>query len=241
MPRLDTIGSLFGHPDQPVELHRVLTFESIQIPPEEPTMPPLRLPFAMIVLLFLASADPAQAQVYKWTDANGQVHYGQKKPDDATAVQTLDITSLPPTTPTATDSAAEVARLNALSEQMARERQAAERARQEQALRNLELANRQLQNDLLNQQLQQDQDESDNTTLNDPLFYPYPYPRPYPLYPPKPYPPRPWPCEPWPACRQPTPLPPPRPEPPARPSFPSPPAPAPARITPTPKASFRDQ
>ena len=50
----------------------------------------LRLPVVMIVLLFLTSAGLAQAQVYKWTDASGQVHYGQKKPDDATSVQTLD-------------------------------------------------------------------------------------------------------------------------------------------------------
>ena len=116
-----------------------------------------RLPVAMSALLFLASASPVVAQVYKWTDASGQVHYGQKKPDDATPVQTLDLAPPPPAAPAATDSAAEIARLNALSERMARERQAAEQARQEQAIRNLELANQQLQNDLLNQQLQQQQ------------------------------------------------------------------------------------
>jgi hypothetical protein len=182
----------------------------------------LRLPFATLALLFLTSAGIAQAQVYKWTDASGQVHYGQKKPDDATPVQTLDIAPPSSVAPPATDPAAEVARINALSEQMAREREATEKARQEQAIRDLEQANRQLQNDLLNQQQQQQQqqnkDESDRVILGYPLPYPYPYPypdpypRPRPPYPPNPYPPNPYPpnpyppshrpCEPWPTCHQ---------------------------------------
>lgn len=62
-----------------------------------------RLPFATLALLFLTSAGISQAQVYKWTDASGQIHYGQKKPDDATSVQTLDIappSSVAPPPPT---------------------------------------------------------------------------------------------------------------------------------------------
>ena len=65
--------------------------EFIEIPLEEPTMNRPRLPFVITALLFLTSAGLATAQVYKWTDASGQVHYGQKKPDDAAQVQTLDI------------------------------------------------------------------------------------------------------------------------------------------------------
>jgi len=157
-------------------------FQSAWTPPEEPTMNRQWQPSAIIALLFLASVGVAQAQVYKWTDASGQVHYGQKKPEDAASVQTLDIAPPPPATPANADSAAEIARLNALSEQMASERQAAEKARQEQAIRNLEQANQQLQNDLLNQQLQQQQqekDDSDNVILGYPPIYPYPYPYPY--------------------------------------------------------------
>jgi hypothetical protein len=217
-------------------------FEFIQISPVEPTMNRPRLPVAIIAMLFFISAGMARAQVYKWTDASGQVHYGQKKPDDATQVQTLDIAPSPPAaSATNADSAAEVARLNALSEKMARERQAAEQARQEQAIRDLEQANQQLKNDLLNQQLQQqkekEKDDSDSVVFGYPPFYPYPYPRPYPSYPPKPHPPQPWPCEPWPACRQPPPPEPPRPGPLAKPNptF----QPAPARVAPTPKAFFR--
>ncbi len=207
----------------------------------------LRLPFATLALLCLTSAGISQAQVYKWTDASGQIHYGQKKPDDATSVQTLDIAPPSSVAPPATDSATEVARINALSEQMAREREAAEKARQEQAIRNLEEANQQLKNDLLNQQLQQQQnkDESDRVILGYPLPYPYPYPypdpypRPRPPYPPNnphpphPYPPSHRPCEPWPACHQsPSPSPS-RPGPltKSNPTF----QPAPVRIDPVPK------
>jgi hypothetical protein len=198
--------------------------------------------FAIIALLFLASAGIAQAQVYKWTDANGQVHYGQKKPDDADQVQTLNIAPPPPVAPvTNADPAAEIARINALSEKMARERQAAEQARQEQAIRDLEQANQQLQNDLLNQQLQQqkekEKDDSDNIILGYPPLYPDSYPRPYPPYPPKPYSPRP--CEPWPTCRQPTPPEPPRPGPQVKPKTPF--HPKPVGVAPASKSFFRGQ
>jgi hypothetical protein len=37
----------------------------------------------------------AQAQVYKWTDANGQVHYDSNPPAEGQAAQTLDIQSQP--------------------------------------------------------------------------------------------------------------------------------------------------
>ena len=189
-------------------------------------------------------------QIYKWTDASGQVHYGEKKPDDAAQVQTLDIAPSPPPpgSPSATDSTAEIARINALSDQMARERQAAEQARQDQAIRDLEQENRELQNALLNQQLQQQQqqDDSDSIIIGGPS-YPYPpYPPyspgpPYPPYPPKPpHPPGPpWPCQPGLVCGKPAPPVPP-PVPPKPLAKPNPPfKPAPVGIAPETQGGFR--
>ena len=53
---------------------------------------------ALYFVLALALSPIAQAQVYKWTDANGQVHYDSKPPAEGSAAQTLDIRSQP--TPT---------------------------------------------------------------------------------------------------------------------------------------------
>ena len=210
---------------------------------------PLVLSLSTAILLALPTTVPAQQQVYKWTDASGRVHYGERKPENAERVQTLDIPPLSPVDPAiADDSAAEIARINALSEQMASEREAAEKARQEQALRNLELKNQQLKNSLLNQQLeQQQQSDDDNTVISyPPPYYPsypypsYPYPSPYPPYPPSPPKlPRPWPCQSGPDCRQP---PPPEPAPrPHRPlAKPNPPFnPAPVGISPSSKGVFK--
>ena len=195
-----------------------------------------------IILLASPAIAPAQQPVYKWTDASGQVHYGEKKPESAAQVQTLDIAPSPPAGPASTDSTAEIARINALSEQMASEREAAEKARQEQALRNLELKNQELQNSLLNQQLEQQQQSDDNSTVigYPPPYYPaYPYPPPYPPYPSyPPKPPRPWPCQTGSGCQQPPPEPPPRPHRPL--AKPNPPFnPAPAGIAPPSKGVFR--
>ena len=50
----------------------------------------------MLYLILVLTLGPmAQAQVYKWTDANGQVHYDSKPPTDGQAAQTLDIRSQP--------------------------------------------------------------------------------------------------------------------------------------------------
>jgi len=43
----------------------------------------------------VALGPAAQAQVYKWTDANGQVHYDNKPPAEGQTTQTLDIHSQP--------------------------------------------------------------------------------------------------------------------------------------------------
>lgn len=46
--------------------------------------------------LALMAAMPGWAQVYKWTDAEGQVHYGNRPPpSDGRSPQTLDISSKP--------------------------------------------------------------------------------------------------------------------------------------------------
>ncbi len=186
----------------------------------------------------------AQAQqVYKWTDASGRVHYSQKKPEDAAGVSAIELAPAPPADPPRADADAEIARLNALSDQMARERQAAEQARQEQAIRDLEHQNKLLENNLLNQKIQQQQrDESDKERII--IGYPPVYPDPYFPYPPGLPPPPRRPCQPWPECRHPSPLPPPAPppalappEPLARPTPPS--RPAPAGLAPESQGVFR--
>ncbi|MFZ4790710.1 MAG: DUF4124 domain-containing protein [Candidatus Competibacteraceae bacterium] len=163
--------------------------------------------------------------VYKWTDPAGRVHYGQQKPEGAAQIQTIDIAPPPPpTAPGNTDAAAEIVRINALAEQMARERLATEQTRQEQAIRDLEQQNQQLQNDLLKQQQQPSQSNNGNDLLlgSSPYDH-YPYSNPDPSYPPRP--PHGPPCQPWPDCHQHRPIlppepirPPPRPNPPFRPS-----------------------
>lgn len=204
--------------------------------------------FMTIVLALMALSGITNAQdVYKWTDASGQVHYSQKKPETTEQVQTLDIPLPPPADSSSADVDAEVARLNALSEQMARERKEAEKARQEQAIRALEQKNKALENALLKQKLEQQQPNDDNSdrsiTGYPPVYsYPYPYPPYYsPSYPPfyRPGPPRPphhhRPCQP-PGCQQ--------SEPPSKPApplaKPNPPfRPPPAGLAPTTPGVFR--
>lgn len=169
--------------------------------------------------LFLAAvAGAASAQpVYKWTDANGQVHYGQNKPADAAQVQAVEITA--PPTSSAASATDEAARLNAISDQMANERHALETARQEQARRALEQRNMALQNTLLQQQVEEQKRQQ---SAPPPPSMVLPFYSPEPQLPP--------PCQPWPACRShllPPPLPPPMPVPPPKPR-------PPVRINPQP-------
>lgn len=212
-----------------------------------PAKPDCPLPLVCVVALLLLAPAPITAQqIYKWTDANGQVHYGTNKPEGVDTVQTLDIAPSP-SAATRSDSDAEIARLNALAEQMARERQTAEQARREQATRDLERRNQELQNELLRRQLEQQREETrERIVIGYPPYVPlYPSYPPYPPYPPyRPYPPYPLPphsgppCQPWPACRHLTPpAPPPRAGPLAKPNPPF--QPAPAGIAPRPQAVFR--
>jgi hypothetical protein len=205
--------------------------------------PPLRVCIA--ALLLMAPALATTQTVYTWTDANGQVHYSQRKPETVEQARTLDIAPPPPTATTDSDPNTEIMRINALAEQLASERQAAEQARREQALRELERRNQELQNELLRQQLEQQREETrERIFIGSPPPYLPPY-APYPSYPPhRPRPPHPYPpkagppCQPWPACRHPAPpAPPSRPGPLAKPNPPF--QPAPAGIAPRPQAVFR--
>ncbi len=54
----------------------------------------MRRAMAFAAVLFM-SLIAAQAQVYKWTDAEGKVHYGSRPPADGQPSQTLDISSQP--------------------------------------------------------------------------------------------------------------------------------------------------
>lgn len=198
-----------------------------------------------VATLLLAPAPMTAQQIYKWTDASGQVHYSTIKPENVGPVQTLNVAPSPPAAATSPDAAAEIARLNALAEQMASERQAAEQARREQAARDLERRNQELQNELLRRQLEQQREETRERIITGyppylPLYPPYPPYPPYRPYPPYPHPPKAGPpCQPWPACRHPGPPPPPpsRPGPLAKPNPPF--QPAPAGIAPQPQAVFR--
>ncbi|MBL8251920.1 MAG: DUF4124 domain-containing protein [Candidatus Competibacter sp.] len=52
--------------------------------------------FAACGAIALALSGPAQAQIYKWTDAEGRIHYGnQAPPAAAPSAQALDIPSQP--------------------------------------------------------------------------------------------------------------------------------------------------
>lgn len=50
---------------------------------------------AHCLTLALVLGPIAQAQVYKWTDTNGQIHYDSKPPPEGQATQTLNIQSQP--------------------------------------------------------------------------------------------------------------------------------------------------
>ena len=90
------------------------------------------------ILPALALAD--NAQVYKWTDAAGVVHYSDKPPAGSVAdLQTLDMPAFPPQDPSqiAAQQAAlvsEAAALQQLQTQAAQQQQAVELARQQAQL-----------------------------------------------------------------------------------------------------------
>lgn len=52
--------------------------------------------FAVVILLFVAL--PAAAEVYKWTDAEGRVHFGDKPKDAKVAAEAVDVRDYKPGT-----------------------------------------------------------------------------------------------------------------------------------------------
>jgi hypothetical protein len=87
-------------------------------------------------LLALALAAPAAlAQVYKWTDANGVVHYGDRAPSNATQVKA----PTPPTTPPADTGPAKPA-ANAAKPNATADAPAASREQQQQVQRDVAAA-----------------------------------------------------------------------------------------------------
>lgn len=50
----------------------------------------IKCPLSTICMLLLLAASSAQAQIYKWVDANGQTHYSEKK-EEAGKAKTAEI------------------------------------------------------------------------------------------------------------------------------------------------------
>jgi hypothetical protein len=44
----------------------------------------------LVVAMFASAALGAAAQIYKWTDKDGKVHYGEKPPEDAKTAREVD-------------------------------------------------------------------------------------------------------------------------------------------------------
>lgn len=105
----------------------------------------MKTPFATSILLCLAVLLSASAwaggiKVYKWTDAQGLLHYSDKPPLDATAdLQTLQFDLPPVDTAALAASEAEMAQLSAALRQQQAEEDLA-RQRQELAAQQAELA-----------------------------------------------------------------------------------------------------
>ena len=101
---------------------------------------------ALSALLLLLAASVAQAEVYKWVDANGNAHYTDKPPANQ-KTQTVDIRTQPSGTPPAaapanTDSPLERQRkmLKVLDEDKAAKAEAAQKAAEEKQKRQMECA-----------------------------------------------------------------------------------------------------
>jgi len=91
-------------------------------------------PRMLLVLALLAPLAAAQAQVYKWVDENGQVHYGRQAPPSRPA-ETVDV---PKAAPPGDSLEALRARSEAADERRQQAREAAAQAR-ERAEREREL------------------------------------------------------------------------------------------------------
>ncbi len=92
----------------------------------------------LLLLVSLGVATAASAEVYRWTDANGRVHYGERPPVGAERIE-LPRQSPPPAMPTPSDSERRERQrrmLDAFAHKREQKRQRAERdakARRERA------------------------------------------------------------------------------------------------------------
>jgi hypothetical protein len=98
----------------------------------------LRRVSAAIALAVLAAAVAAQAQVYRWVDEQGKVHYGERPPSGAKAKPVEDKLAAPPGSPApkaASDASQQERdfqrRRMERDQKEAREQKAAEKARQQ--------------------------------------------------------------------------------------------------------------
>ncbi len=133
-----------------------------------------------IILTLALSLPPAVlGEVYKWVDAEGQVHYSDRPPPEVKNAEVVDIPEsgleTAPAAPAQPDSSAEeLERIRKLTEELEKDRKAreAERAAQEEQRRRESLANQYREPEAA---VKQEPDVE--------LYYSYPYPAPYGCYP----------------------------------------------------------
>ncbi len=88
----------------------------------------------VLVLLFAAAAQAASASVYKWVDANGEVHYGEKPPAAVGSSKQIALDKAPPPDPYAQE------RSEHLKSSMESAKEAREKRKEEQAKAKAEAA-----------------------------------------------------------------------------------------------------
>lgn len=87
----------------------------------------------LLLMLSLCSAIPVSAEIYRWTDENGRVHYGERPPHDTAEQIQLPRGAAPAATPAPNDAerrARQQRMLDAFSHK--REQKKAQKARDEQ-------------------------------------------------------------------------------------------------------------
>ena len=89
----------------------------------------------LIVLLFCGSGMTAMAEIYQWTDADGQVHFGDRPP--SSGARTIDMPETSVTTAPTAEERLEQQRklLHAFDEERRQARDAREQAQQDKAER----------------------------------------------------------------------------------------------------------
>ena len=133
----------------------------------------------VILTLTLSLSAAALSEVYKWVDAEGQVHYSDRPPPDVKNAEVVDIPEsdieTTPAAPAQPDSSAEeLERIRKLTEELEKDRKAreAERAAQEEQRRRESLANQ-----------YREQEAPGKQEPDVEMYYSYPYPAPYGCHP----------------------------------------------------------